>query len=222
VTPTPTQQAYLDFIRKYIDLHRRSPAEAEMQAFFGVTPPTVHQMVVTLTEKGFITREPGKPRSIRVVERPEAPSVAEVEDDWRPTRPADHFTAPVDPPIAPLVDALRTDPRVATKGSCWGHGKSPAYIDLAVEGIAGLRAFVERLNVVDRTVRKECFFDVILNFSEEVVTACAFDIFPDWIMLSWRIEGTGRGRSPSAALLAKLAKRYGAAANRRAPLSSRS
>jgi hypothetical protein len=88
--------------------------------------------------------------------------------------------------------------------------------------IAGLRAFVERLNVVDRAVRKECFFDVILNFSEEVVTACAFDIFPNWIMLSWRIEGGGRGRSPSAALLAKIAKRYRAAANRRAPSSSRS
>jgi hypothetical protein len=109
---------------------------------------------------------------------------------------------------------------VATKGSCWGHGKKPAYIDLAVEGIAGLRAFVERLNIVDRAVRKECFFDVILNFSEEVVTACAFDIFPNWIMLSWRIEGGGRGRSPSAALLAKIAKRYRAAAKRRAPPSS--
>jgi hypothetical protein len=70
--PTPTQQAYIDFIRKYVDLHRRSPAEAEMQAFFGVTPPTVHQMVVTLTEKGFISREPGKPRSICLVAQPHA------------------------------------------------------------------------------------------------------------------------------------------------------
>ena len=52
VTPTPKQRAYLDFIRKYVEVHRRAPAEHEMQAFFGTTPPSVHQMVVTLTMKG--------------------------------------------------------------------------------------------------------------------------------------------------------------------------
>jgi hypothetical protein len=208
VNATPKQQAYLDFIRKYVDLHRRPPAEHEMQAFFMVTPPAVHQMVVTLTEKGFIAREPGKPRSIRLLAQPDAADFVEI-DDSLPNRPPDDITEPLDPEIAPLVEALRADAHVTTKGSCWGHGKKPAYIDLAVEGVEGLRGFVERLNVVDRRVRDEAFFDVSLNWSGEVVTSCAFDIFPNWVMLSWKIEGAGRGGSASPALLAKIAKAYG-------------
>lgn len=211
VTRTPTQRAYLDFIRKYVDLHGKPPAEAEMQAFFMVTPPTVHQMVVTLTKNGFITREPGQARSIRLVEE-----LPDDDDDGPASRPPDDITEPFDREIAPLVEALRADPRIRTKGSCWGHGKKPAYVDLAVEGVEGLRAFVERLNRVDRRVSKEALFDVRLNWSEEVVTACAFDIFPNWIMLSLTIEGSGRGGSPSASLLAKIAKSYRASATRRA------
>jgi Mn-dependent DtxR family transcriptional regulator len=30
-----------------------------MQRFFGTSPPSIHQMVVRLTEKGLITRELG-------------------------------------------------------------------------------------------------------------------------------------------------------------------
>jgi len=40
---------------------------ADMQRFFRVSPPTVHQMVLKLEERGFITREPGKPRTISVL-----------------------------------------------------------------------------------------------------------------------------------------------------------
>lgn len=205
--PTPKQRAYLDFIRDHIALHRVAPAEHEMQAFFGVSPPAVHRMIVALTEKGLITREAGRARSIHVVEdvrRHEPRAVA----DWRPTRPPDDITAPLDADMVGLVEALRADTRVITKGSCSGHGKKPAYIDLAVEGLEGLRAFVERVNLVDRAVRNEALLDIALNWSEEVVTACAFDIFPDWIMLSWTIEGSGRRGAPSAALLAKIAKSY--------------
>jgi DNA-binding MarR family transcriptional regulator len=39
-------------------------AEADLQRFFGVTPPVVHQMIKTLHARGFIDREPGKARSI--------------------------------------------------------------------------------------------------------------------------------------------------------------
>jgi repressor LexA len=70
MNPTPKQRAYLDFIRKYVELHRRAPSEHEMQAFFKVSPPAVHQMIVTLEKKGFIAREPGKARSIRLVRGP--------------------------------------------------------------------------------------------------------------------------------------------------------
>jgi repressor LexA len=47
-------------------IHGIAPAEAEIQRYFGVTPPSVHQMVLTLEKRGFITRTPGEARSIRL------------------------------------------------------------------------------------------------------------------------------------------------------------
>jgi len=65
--PSKTQGQYLAFIHYYTKLHRRSPAEADMERYFRVTPPTVHQMVLTLEKHGFISRIPGKPRSIQIL-----------------------------------------------------------------------------------------------------------------------------------------------------------
>ena len=45
---TPKQGQYLAFIHAYTVVNGRPPAEADMQRFFRVTPPSVHQMVVTL------------------------------------------------------------------------------------------------------------------------------------------------------------------------------
>jgi Mn-dependent DtxR family transcriptional regulator len=45
----------------------RSPAESDIQRYFGVCPPTVHQMVVKLESLGLITRQPGVARSIQVL-----------------------------------------------------------------------------------------------------------------------------------------------------------
>jgi len=45
---TPKQGQYLAFIYAYTLLHRRPPAEADMQQYFRVSPPSVHQMVLTL------------------------------------------------------------------------------------------------------------------------------------------------------------------------------
>lgn len=64
---TAKQGQFLAFIHAYAWLHGRAPAEAETQAYVRVTPPTVHQMILTLERKGFITREPGVARSIKVV-----------------------------------------------------------------------------------------------------------------------------------------------------------
>jgi len=61
------QGQYLAFIRAYSIINRRSPAEADMARFFGVTPPSVHQMVLTLERRGFIARTPGVARSIRLL-----------------------------------------------------------------------------------------------------------------------------------------------------------
>jgi len=68
---TKKQGQYLAFIYYYTKINRRPPAEADMQRFFRVTPPTVHQMVLTLEKRGFITREPGMARTIRVLLPPE-------------------------------------------------------------------------------------------------------------------------------------------------------
>jgi DNA-binding MarR family transcriptional regulator len=68
---TPKQGQYLAFIDAYTRVHRRPPAEWEMQRYFGVTPPSVHQMILTLERLGFIRRQAGVPRSIEVLVPPE-------------------------------------------------------------------------------------------------------------------------------------------------------
>ena len=64
---TPRQGQFLAFLYYYTKLNGIPPAEADMQRYFRVTPPAVHDMVLTLERRGFITREPGKPRSIRLL-----------------------------------------------------------------------------------------------------------------------------------------------------------
>lgn len=70
-TFTAKQGQYLAFIHLYTKLHREAPAEADMQRYFEVSPPSVHQMVKTLERKGFISRVPRQARSIRVLVPPE-------------------------------------------------------------------------------------------------------------------------------------------------------
>jgi hypothetical protein len=62
--PTAKQAEYLSFIYHYMDMSGISPSEGDMQKFFEVAAPTVHQMVVRLEEKGFIFRKQGVARSI--------------------------------------------------------------------------------------------------------------------------------------------------------------
>jgi len=68
---TSRQGQFLAFIHHYATLHGRPPAEAEMVLFFQVTPPTVHQMILTLERRGLITRAPGQARSIKMTLSPE-------------------------------------------------------------------------------------------------------------------------------------------------------
>jgi Mn-dependent DtxR family transcriptional regulator len=70
-TFTPKQGQYLAFIHAYTRLHRRPPAEADMQHYFRVSPPSVHQMVLALERAGFITRQPGVARSIEIIVEPQ-------------------------------------------------------------------------------------------------------------------------------------------------------
>jgi DNA-binding MarR family transcriptional regulator len=64
---TVKQGRYLAYIYYYAKIHGCSPSEAEMQSYFGVTPPTVHQMVLSLERNGLIERTAGKARSIKVL-----------------------------------------------------------------------------------------------------------------------------------------------------------
>ena len=61
------QGRYLAFIHHYTLLHGISPAEFDLQTFFKTSPPTIHQMVLTLEKKKFIERTPGQARSIKVL-----------------------------------------------------------------------------------------------------------------------------------------------------------
>lgn len=69
---TEKQGQYLAFIHAYTKLHRRPPAEADMQSYFEVTPPSVHRMVVELELRGLVRRQPGQARSIQLLVEPEA------------------------------------------------------------------------------------------------------------------------------------------------------
>lgn len=55
------------FIYYYTKLNCRSPAESDMAAYFQVSAPAVHRMVMALERKGLIERSPGRPRSIRLL-----------------------------------------------------------------------------------------------------------------------------------------------------------
>jgi Mn-dependent DtxR family transcriptional regulator len=64
---TTLQGQYLAFIVAYVKLNRRAPAEADFQRYFEVTPPSVHNMILTLERRGLIKRAPGQARSIEVL-----------------------------------------------------------------------------------------------------------------------------------------------------------
>lgn len=72
---TSRQGQFLAYINHYLTLHGRPPAEAEMMQFFQVTPPSVHQMILTLERRGLITRVPGQARSIALRLQPANRSV---------------------------------------------------------------------------------------------------------------------------------------------------
>ena len=64
---TPKQGQYLAFIHHYTQVNGQPPAEADIQRFFRVSPPAVHQMILNLEAKGLLARTAGKPRSVRVL-----------------------------------------------------------------------------------------------------------------------------------------------------------
>ena len=68
---TKVQGQYLAFIAAYTKVNGRPPAEADIQRYFKVTPPSVHQMILTLERRGLIARTPRQARSIEILILPE-------------------------------------------------------------------------------------------------------------------------------------------------------
>jgi hypothetical protein len=64
---TQRQGQFLAFIYYYTKLNGQPPAERDMERYFKVTAPAVHQMIVTLETKALIARTPGVGRSIRLL-----------------------------------------------------------------------------------------------------------------------------------------------------------
>lgn len=70
--PTERQGQFIAYIHRYALINGCAPAEADMQRYFQITPPSVHSMVLTLERRGFIRRVPGQARSITVIVPPES------------------------------------------------------------------------------------------------------------------------------------------------------
>ena len=78
IPPDPTarfterQGQYLAFIHAYTKVNGRPPAQAaDLQRFFAVTAPSVHQMILALERRGLLRRTPGQARCLEVLVQPE-------------------------------------------------------------------------------------------------------------------------------------------------------
>jgi hypothetical protein len=63
---TAKQGQYLAFIYNYTKIHGQPPAESDLERYFRVSPPAIHDMIKTLERNGLIERSPGQARSIRL------------------------------------------------------------------------------------------------------------------------------------------------------------
>ncbi len=64
---TEKQGQYLVFIHLYTKINGQPPAQTDMARYFRVEASSVHRMVVTLEQKGLISRQSRVPRSLQVL-----------------------------------------------------------------------------------------------------------------------------------------------------------
>lgn len=88
---TPRQGQFLAYIHAYTRLHQQPPSEMEMATYFAVSPPSVHQMVVALQNRGLIERVAGQARTIRVLVAPK--DLPDLEGGQTPLRLGPAFEA---------------------------------------------------------------------------------------------------------------------------------
>ena len=63
------------FIHACTKVDGRPPAQADVQRYFAVTAPSVHQRALTLERRGLLRRTAGQTRSLKVLMAPEALSL---------------------------------------------------------------------------------------------------------------------------------------------------
>lgn len=77
---TATQNLALNFIYSYLEKHGYCPSVREIGQRIGCTSPsTVQHHLDALQRKGFIKREKGMPRAIRILHFPQADDLEVVE-----------------------------------------------------------------------------------------------------------------------------------------------
>jgi LexA DNA binding domain len=67
---TAKQGQYLAFIYNYTKIRGQAPAESDLERYFRVSPPAIHEMIKTLERNGLIERIAGQARSIRLLVQP--------------------------------------------------------------------------------------------------------------------------------------------------------
>ena len=64
---TYKQGQYLAFIYYYTKVNGSAPAQADLQRYFQVSPPSVHRMLTQLEDKGLTRKQLGVARSLSLV-----------------------------------------------------------------------------------------------------------------------------------------------------------
>ncbi|MBF0181971.1 MAG: transcriptional repressor LexA [Magnetococcales bacterium] len=67
--PTPSQQRLLETIKEFIASHGMSPTLVELSEILGIKPPSVHEQITAMIQKGLLQRTSRKVRSLALVEK---------------------------------------------------------------------------------------------------------------------------------------------------------
>lgn len=65
---TERQQALVHAISDFLAVHRYAPLERELAERFGCSVENIARRVRSLVKRGVLAREPGEPRTLRVVD----------------------------------------------------------------------------------------------------------------------------------------------------------
>ena len=153
---TPRQGEYLAFIHAYTHRYGVAPSEADIARHFMVSPPSAHQMVVTLEQRGLVSRTPGQARSLRLL-IPES-AVPDLQGGATAASPKRQPTAEAYPHVAGRIEGdgwvelgrdgnMRSMARALDEGGMVWEGKeSYPNLDALLQDLdAGIAAWTAKL-----------------------------------------------------------------------------